>query len=84
MPAHRYVEENGLAFKMSAEVTPEVNLGEFVTCMSLPSMNKAAQSSLETQIRHRQKSKTGTSVAPQKELLVLQIFFKKYKVAKQN
>ena len=72
MPAHRYVEENGsaamLAAKRSAGVTPEVNLGEHVTCMPLPSMKKAAHFGFETHRRRHQKSKTGVSVAPQKDL----------------
>ena len=64
-----------LAIKKSAGVTPEVNLGEHVTCTPLPSANKAAHSGFETQKRHHQKSKTWVSVAPQKGLTyVLQIF----------
>ena len=43
----------------------------------LQSVNKAAHSDFEMQRRHHQKSKTGVSVAPQKEPYVLQIFFKK-------
>ena len=46
MPARRYVEEISsatmLAAKRSAGVAPEVNLREYVTCMPLPSGNKAA------------------------------------------
>ena len=72
MPAHRCVENNCsavmLATKRSAGVTPEVNLRECVTCMSLPSMNKAAYSGFETQRRHHQKSKTGVSVIQQNHL----------------
>ena len=45
MAAHRYVEEIGLAAMLStkrlAGVTPEVNFRECVTCMPLPSANKA-------------------------------------------
>ena len=45
MPTRRYVEEISsatmLATKRSAGVTPEVNLKEHVTCMLLPSVNKA-------------------------------------------
>ena len=63
MPAHRYVEETGLAAilatKRSAGVTPEVNLREYVTCMPLLSANKAAHSGFENQRKHHQKAKTG-------------------------
>ena len=73
MPVHRYVEENGsaamLAAKRSAGVTPEVNLGEHVTCMPPPSTNKAAHSDFETQKRCHKKSKIEVSVAPQKGLM---------------
>ena len=58
-----------LAAKRSAGVTPEVNLREHVTCMPLPSANKAANSGFETQRRHHQKSKTAVSVATQKFFL---------------
>ena len=62
------MEENGsatmLAAKRSAGVTPEVNLREHVTHASVPSVNKAGHSGLETQRRHCQKSKIGVSVAP--------------------
>ena len=78
MSACRYVEEIGLAAILAAErlagVTPEVNLSKHVTRMSLPSANKALkakkykQGCFETQKRHHQKSKTGVSVAPQKDL----------------
>ena len=73
MPAHRYVEENGLAtINRSAGVVPEVNLRECVTCMPWPSTNKVAHSGFETQKRRQQKSKTVASVALQK---MAQIFF---------
>ena len=46
MPACRYMEENGSAAILDTKrlggVTVEVNLREHVTCMPLPSMNKAA------------------------------------------
>ena len=49
------MEENGLdavlAAKRLAGVTPEVNHRKRVTCMSLPSANKAAHSGFETQRR---------------------------------
>ena len=81
MPVHRYVEEIGsaamLATKRLAGVTPEVNLRECVTCMPLPSVNKAAHSGFETQRRHHQKSKMWVSVVSQKGLMSLQIFLKK-------
>ena len=78
MPAHRYVEEIGLAVilaaKMLTGVTPEVNLGEHVTCTSPPSTNKATHSGFETQRRcHHQRSITGVSVAPQKGLMFSKI-----------
>ena len=48
MPAHRYVEENGLdvmmASKRSPGVAPEVNIRESVPCTSPPSTNKAIHS----------------------------------------
>ena len=73
MPARRYVGKISsvamLAAKMSAGVAPEMNLKEHVTCMPMPSANKAAHSGFETQRRHHQKSKTGVSVVPQKELM---------------
>ena len=72
MSSCRYVEEIGLAAmlatKRSAGVAPEVNLGECVTHMPLPSANKALHSGFETQRRYHQKSKTGISVAPKKDL----------------
>ena len=68
----RYMEEISLAAmlaaKRSAGVTPEVNLRELVTRTPLPSVNKAAHSGFETQSRHHKKSKTGVSVAQQKDL----------------
>ena len=78
MPAHRYIEENGLATllatKRSAGITQEVNLKEYVICMPQPSVNKAANSGFETQRRCHQKSKTG---APQKGLMPSKILFLK-------
>ena len=83
MPAHRYVEENGLAamltVKRLAGVAPEVNLREHPTCMPLPSANKAVHSGFETQRRHHQKSKTEVSVASQTELMSFKIFLKNCK-----
>ena len=73
MPAHRCVEENGLAAMLatqrSAGVRPECNM--YVT-----SPNKAAHSGFEIQRRHHQKSKTGISVAPQKRLMFSKILKK--------
>ena len=84
MPAHRYVKENGLAAilatKRSVGVVPEVNPREHATCMSLPSMNKAAHSGFETQRRHHQKSKTEVSVASQKGLMSSKNYKKNFKV----
>ena len=81
MPACRYMEENGsavmLAAKRSASVTPEVNLRECVIHMPLSSMNKAAHTGFETQRIHHQKSKTGISVVPQKDLCPPKKIFKK-------
>ena len=72
MPGCMYVEEISsaamLAAKMSAGVTPEVNFRERVTGTLLQSANKAAYSGFETQRCHQQ-SKTGVSVAPQRELM---------------
>ena len=62
MPAHRYMEENGLAVMLAtkklAGVALEVNLQEHVPHTPPPSANKAAHSGFETQRRHHQKSKT--------------------------
>ena len=61
MPAHRYVEEIGLAAMLAAkrlaDVTPEVNLREHVTPMPPPSVNQAAYSGFETQRRHTRSPK---------------------------
>ena len=51
MPAHRYMEQNGLAAKRLAGVAPEVNLEESVAHMPPPGVNKAAHSGFETQRR---------------------------------
>ena len=81
MPAHRYMEENGLAAILAAKrlagVAPEVSLRRCVTCMSPASMNKVAHSGFETQRRHHQKSKTGVLMVPQKGLMSSKIFLKK-------
>ena len=63
-------------WKRSAAVAPDVNLRECVTHMPPPSMNKAAHSGFETQMRRHQKSKIGVSVAPQKDLCPPKIFIK--------
>ena len=56
MPAHRYMEEIGLAAMLAtkrlAGVAPEVNLGECVAHTPLSSVNKVAHSGFETQRRH--------------------------------
>ena len=57
-----------LAAKMSAGVTPEVNLKQCLTWKYPPSANKAAHSCFEAQMRHHQKSKTRVSVAIRKGL----------------
>ena len=59
-----------------AGVAPEVNLREHTTCISPPSVNKAADSGFETQRLHHQKYKTGVSVAPQKGLMSYKNFKK--------
>ena len=47
MPAHGYVEENGLAAMLAAKrlagFTPEVNPGECITHTPLPSAKKAVE-----------------------------------------
>ena len=72
MPTCRSVDENGLAAmlaaKRSAGVTPEVNLRECVTCMPLPSMNKAAHSGFRTQRRDHLESQAGVSVDGKNDL----------------
>ena len=67
-----------LATKRLAGVAPEVNLRGCISCMPLPSADKAAHSGFETQRRHHQKSKTGVSVSPQKGLMSSQKIFKKF------
>ena len=73
MPAHGYVEENGLATmlaaKRSAGVAPEVNLGECVTDMPPPSANK-----MSTEVQNR-----GIS-GPTKRFMSSKFFFFKKKV----
>ena len=58
MPACRYVEEIGLAAVLAADglagATQQLNLEEYITCTSLPSVNKAGQK--------------GVSVSPLKDL----------------
>ena len=53
-----------LAIYTSKGVAPEVNFGERIAFMPLPSANKATHSGFETQGWRHQKSKTGVSVAP--------------------
>ena len=65
---------------MSAGVAPIVNLKECRTYMPPPNASKAVQSGFETQRRHHQKSKTGVSVVPQKELMSSKHFFKKQNI----
>ena len=75
MPACRYIEEISLGailIAKSAGVERELNVREFVTHVSLSSMNKAAHSGFPSQRRHHQKSKTRASMAPQKKTYVLQ------------
>ena len=71
MPAGKYVEEFGLAAMLPTKrlvgVTPDMNLSECVKCMPSSSVNKAAHPGFETQRRCHQKSKTGVSVAAQKD-----------------
>ena len=60
-----------LAAKKSAGVGPEVNCSEHVTCVPLPSLNKADQFGIETQRRHHQNSKRmGISGPTKKGLLI--------------
>ena len=65
------------AAKRLVGVTPEVNLDEHVTHTPPPSVNKAAYSGFEAQRRCHQKSKTGVSVAPQKDLCSPKFFLEK-------
>ena len=53
-----------------------LTLRECASCTPLPSLKKAAHSCFETQRRCYQKSKTGVSVAPSKDMFH-QIFLKK-------
>ena len=91
MPGCRYVEENGsaamLAAKMSAGVTPVVNLRDCVTRMPLLSVNKAVHSGFETQemspeVQHRryyhQKAKSTIGNIVQENLYCTVIFVQSY------
>ena len=73
MPGHRYVEDidsaSMLATKRLTGVAPEVNLKEFVTCMPMPSTNKASHSVFKPRGVVTKKSKTRVSVAHQKGLM---------------
>ena len=81
MPAHMYMEQNGLvailAIKRSTGVAPDVNLRECVTCMPPPTAIRAVHSGFETQRRCHQKFKRGVLVAPQKGVIFSEIFQKK-------
>ena len=55
-----------IAGNMQHATLPSVN-------KALPSVNKAAHSGFETKRRYHQKSKTGLSVAPQKDLCPLKL-----------
>ena len=55
-----------------------------VTRMSPPRTNKAAHSGFETQRIRHQRSKTGVSVAPQKDLYLLNILKRKIRVTYQS
>ena len=80
MPANKYMEENGLvailATMRSAGVAPEVNLREYVICMPMSSMNKAAHSGFEAQRICHQKFKQGYQLSYKNDLCP-QFFFKK-------
>ena len=65
-----------LPIKRSAGVIPEVNLWECTSYMPPPCANKATHSGFETQRRHDQKSKTGVSVAPYKNMCPPKMFKK--------
>ena len=68
-----------LAAKRSAGVAPEVNLHGHVTCVPMPSVNKAAHSGFETEQKCHEKSK---AVAPQKRHVLQNKFFKKSTLVK--
>ena len=82
MPAHRYLEETGLAFVLATKgltgVRPDMNLKEYVACMPPPSTNKAARVGFETERRRHQKFKTRVSVTPQKGLMSSNFLFKNH------
>ena len=65
-----------LVTKRSAGIALEVNLREYVAYMTLPSVNKDAQSGVETLRRQKQKSKIGVSVTPKKDLCLRKILKK--------
>ena len=67
-----------LAAKRSAGVAPEVNLRECVTCMPLPSANKAEPTlALKPREDVTRSPKTGVSVAPKKDSCPPNFFKKK-------
>ena len=58
-----------------AGVTPEVNLGECISHMSLPSVNKAGHSGFETQRRPRNPEVQNSGISsPTERTCVLQKF----------
>ena len=63
-----------LAAKSLAIVTPEANLRECISCMSLPSANKAAHSGFETSPEVQNRGISG----PTKRTSVLHFLLKKY------
>ena len=83
MPACRYMEENSSAAMLhtqrSAGVTSEKNVRKCIIYKPLSSPNKATHSGFEIQRKCHQKSKTGVSVAPQKDLCPPKIVLKKEK-----
>ena len=66
-----------LVTKRSAGGTPQVNFRECMSCMLLPSANKAVYFGFETQMSCHQKSKTGLSVTPIKGLISSKNFKKR-------
>ena len=61
-----------LTTKRLAGFAPEINLREHEICMPLPSVNKVAQSSFETQRKCHQNSKIRGISGPTKRTCVLQ------------
>ena len=69
------MDKNGSAAMLATKRSAGIR--EHTLQMPWPSVKEAVHSGFETQRRHHQKSKTGVSVAPQKEIMSSKNFLKK-------